>query len=88
MGEISCTNGNYDMCIGPQASNLTANLPAKSPHGTTKRIYLFVDYTPLSNCRVVRRLLISGLRTKLSYAHLGTIPGIRSQPELPESYSR
>ena len=47
MGEISSTKGNTDMCIGPQASNLIGNLQAKSPHGTTKRIYLFVDYTTL-----------------------------------------
>jgi len=66
MGEISSTKGNNDMCIGSQASNLIGNLQAKSPHGATKRIYLFVDYTTLSECRMVRRLLISGLRTKLS----------------------
>jgi len=42
MGEMSSTKGNNDMCIGPQYSNLIGNLQAKSPHGTGKRIYLFM----------------------------------------------
>jgi hypothetical protein len=49
MGEIRRTKENNDMCIGSQASNLIGNLQAKSPHGATKRIYLFVDYTTLSD---------------------------------------
>ena len=42
MGEISSTKRNNDKCIGPQASNLIGNLQAKSPHGTIKRIYLWI----------------------------------------------
>ena len=62
MGEISSTKGN-DMCIGPQASNLNANLPAKSPHGTTKRICLFIcglhDPVKMQNGKTITDLRIT-----------------------------
>jgi len=63
MGEISSTKGNNDMSIGPQASNLIGNLQAKSPHGTTKRIYLCICglHYPviMQNCKTISDLRIT-----------------------------
>jgi hypothetical protein len=64
MGEISSTKGNNDM-YQPTGLQL-CNLQAKSPHRTNRRIYSLVDYTILSKFRMVRRLLIFGLRLELA----------------------